>query len=54
MNEKKNNLRKSDFFDYFAIERLGINQKTLEKIRQEIQQAIPKWKELIEVGSYLC
>ena len=50
LNGKKNNLRKNDFFDYFAIKRLGLNQNIIEKITQEIQQAIPEWRELIGVS----
>ncbi len=41
------NLTKSDFFNYFAIEKLGLNQNVIDMIIQEFQQAIPAWQELI-------
>jgi serine/threonine-protein kinase HipA len=44
---RKNNLTRGDLFDYFALERLGLNQKTVAAIEQEFQQAIPKWQEMI-------
>ncbi|WP_131781203.1 HipA domain-containing protein [Legionella gresilensis] len=47
---KKNNLTKHDFFDYLAIERLGLNQKIIDAIIQEFLQAIPKWQELITIS----
>lgn len=47
LNGRKNNLRKRDFFEYFAVERLELNKNSVTEIIQEIQQAIPRWKELI-------
>ena len=47
---RKNNLNKRDIFDYFAVERLGLNQKVIDGIIQEFQQAIPKWQELIGIS----
>jgi serine/threonine-protein kinase HipA len=44
---KKNNLNKNDIFDYFAVERLGLNQKIMDEIIQEFLHAIPKWQTLI-------
>lgn len=44
---RKKNLTKHDFFDYFALTRLGLNQKVIAGILQEFQQAIPQWRELI-------
>jgi len=44
---KKKNLTKRDFFDYFAVERLSLNQKIISEILQEFERAIPKWQELI-------
>lgn len=44
---KKNNLTKSDFLKYFAIEKLGLNQNVIDGIVQEFHQVIPKWQELI-------
>ncbi len=47
---KKNNLNKRDIIDYFAIERLGLNQRVLDEIMGNFQQAIPQWKELVEIS----
>lgn len=44
---KKNNLTKSDFFKYFAIEKLRLNQNVINGIVQEFHQVIPKWQGLI-------
>jgi serine/threonine-protein kinase HipA len=47
INGKKNNLKKHDFLDYYAVEKLGLNQNVIKGVIQEIQQAIPHWKKLI-------
>ncbi len=47
LNGKKNNLRKRDFFDYLAVDRLKLNQVTIQDIIREFQQAIPRWQEMI-------
>jgi serine/threonine-protein kinase HipA len=47
LNGKKNNLNKRDFFDYFAVQRLQLNQNIIEKIIKEINQALPLWQTLI-------
>lgn len=47
---RKNNLTKYDMFDYFAVERLGLNQKVIETIIQTFQKAMPKWQELIHIS----
>lgn len=47
---KKSNLKASDFIDYYAKDRLQLNEKTITNILQQIQQAIPKWKELLEIS----
>lgn len=44
---KKNNLTKRDFFTYFAVEQLVLNQKVIDGIMQEFQQVIPGWRQLI-------
>ena len=44
---RKNHITKRDFFDYFAVERLGLNQKVIERVLHEFQQAIPRWQVLI-------
>lgn len=47
---KKSNLKASDFIDYYAKDRLQLNEKTVEIILQEMWQAIQKWKELLEIS----
>lgn len=47
LNGKKNNLRKHDLLNYFAIEQLKLNQKILGGVLQEIQRVLPNWKKLI-------
>lgn len=44
---KKNNVTKNDFFKYFALEQLELNQKVIDSIIKEFQMAIPRWQELI-------
>lgn len=46
---KKNNLTKSDFFSYFAHEKLGLNQTIIDGILKEFHDVIPKWRELIHL-----
>lgn len=46
LNGKKNNLKKTDYLDYFA-KRLQLNPNMVAKVIQEIQQALPQWKILI-------
>lgn len=50
LNGKKNNLSRRDFIDYFAMQRLDLNQKIIIDVIQEMQQAIPKWKKLIKIS----
>lgn len=47
---KKSNFKATDFIDYYAKERLQLNDKTVETILQHMEQALPKWKELIEIS----
>ncbi|UFH35095.1 HipA domain-containing protein [Flavobacterium acetivorans] len=47
---KKSNLKAADFVDYYAKERLELNEKTIANILQQMQEAIPKWKELLEIS----
>ena len=50
LNGKKNNLTRNDLLNYFAIEKLGLNQKVIDGIVQEFQQVIPLWQELISIS----
>lgn len=47
---KKRNLKVSDFIEYYAKERLQLNDKTIATILEQMQTAIPKWKGLIEIS----
>lgn len=47
---KKSNFNEEIFFNYFGSERLGLNQKVLTNINQEIQFAFPGWNQLIEIS----
>ncbi|WP_234416228.1 hypothetical protein [Flagellimonas amoyensis] len=47
---KKRNLKASDFMDYYAKERLKLNNKTIELILEQMQKGTTKWKELIEIS----
>tara|TARA_R110002012_G_scaffold72738_1_gene185797 strand:- start:42857 stop:43780 length:924 start_codon:yes stop_codon:yes gene_type:complete len=47
---KKSNLKASDFTDYYAKERLQLNEKTIETILKDMFQAKEKWEELISVS----
>lgn len=48
LNGKKNNLKKRDFFEYLALERLGLNENIIADVSEKIQDAIPRWQELIQ------
>lgn len=47
---KKSNLKATDFIDYYAKERLQLNEKTVTTILEQMHNAIPKWKELLEIS----
>lgn len=47
LNGKKNNLRKSDFLDYFALKQLQLNQTVIDTVLQQIKQTLPLWNELL-------
>ena len=47
---KKSNLKAADFVDYYAKDRLQLNEKTVEIILQEMRRATLKWKELLEIS----
>jgi serine/threonine-protein kinase HipA len=48
LNGKKNNLKKSDFLDYFGSERLKLNQNVIKEVIRTIEEAVPVWKNLID------
>lgn len=47
---KKSNLKATDFIDYYAKGRLRLNEKTVVTILEQMENAIPKWKELLEIS----
>jgi serine/threonine-protein kinase HipA len=47
---KKSNLKAADFIDYYAKERLQLNEKTVATTLQQMKKATPKWKELLEIS----
>jgi serine/threonine-protein kinase HipA len=48
LNGKKNNLTKNDLLRYFAKERLGLTEKVIDNILQDISNAVGTWFSLIE------
>jgi serine/threonine-protein kinase HipA len=47
---KKSNFKATDFIDYYAKDRLQLNEKTVTTILEQMHNAIPKWKELLEIS----
>lgn len=47
---KKSNFKSSDLIDYFAKERLELNNKSIDSIIVEMNKNISAWKELIEIS----
>jgi serine/threonine-protein kinase HipA len=47
LNGKKSQLTKKDFLEYFAIDRLQLNQTIITQVVHDIQAALPVWRELI-------
>ncbi len=45
---KKNNLKREDWIDYFALEQLVLNRGTVEEVLDQISRASPKWE--AEIG----
>ena len=50
LNGRKNNLRRKDFIDYYAGEKLNLNIKVINLQLDAIQQAVPVWKNLIAIS----
>ena len=48
INGKKNNLKRRDFVDYFAKERLKLNEASIHSVLEKIYTTLPIWKELIK------
>lgn len=47
---KKSNFKATDFIDYYAKDRLQLNEKTVTTILEQMHNAIPKWKELLDIS----
>lgn len=47
---KKSNFKATDFIGYYAKDRLQLNEKTVTTILEQMHNAIPKWKELLEIS----
>jgi serine/threonine-protein kinase HipA len=46
----KSNFKATDFIDYYAKDRLQLNEKTVTTILEQMHNTIPKWKELLEIS----
>jgi len=47
---KKSNFNRDIFFSYFGKERLGLNDKVLGNIEEELRQAFPEWERLVAIS----
>jgi serine/threonine-protein kinase HipA len=50
LNGKKNNLTHKDFIDYFAYQKLGLNERNVQNLFKSLEQQVPAWKTLIEIS----
>lgn len=48
LNGKKNNLKKRDFFEYLAIEKLQLNEKVIQNVIRDFQLVLSSWEKLID------
>jgi serine/threonine-protein kinase HipA len=49
LNGKKHKLKKDDFFEYLAKERLALTQKSIAQTKSQIKNALPKWIDYIQI-----
>lgn len=47
---KKSNFKASEWIDYFAKERLELNDKTIDAILSDMNKSVSRWTELIEIS----
>lgn len=47
---KKSNFSYDMFFDYFGMERLGLNEKVMGNIEKELRQAFPEWERMVAIS----
>ncbi|PLX69415.1 MAG: type II toxin-antitoxin system HipA family toxin [Denitrovibrio sp.] len=50
LRAKKNKITKADIIDYFAVERLGLNDKVITKAIDQLQSASSEWGTIIEAS----
>lgn len=50
LNGKKNKLKREDFFDYFAVEKLQLTQKSINSILTDFNNSFNKWQHLIKIS----
>ncbi len=54
LNGKKSNLKKNDLLEYFGNERLKLSKTLISEIALELQDCLPKWRELITCSFLLA
>ena len=47
---KKSNFKSTELIEYYAKERLGLNDKTVTTILSDMNKSVSKWTELVEVS----
>lgn len=47
---KKSNFKNTDIINYFAKDRLELNNKTIDSVLKQMENNVTKWKELIEIS----
>ncbi len=47
---RKRNLSRKDFINYFAVERLGLNDRTIDSVISTLMRAIPVWEGEIAIS----
>ena len=50
LNARKNKLRREDFLEYFARDRLGLAERIIDKITTDFANIRPQWEALLEVS----
>ena len=54
LNGKKNNLKRRDFVEYFAADKLKLNHSVITNVMERIYNAQPIWKHLWMIRSAYC
>ncbi len=50
LNGKKNNLTKKDLIEYWGNDRLGLPEKSIQQVYDQIISSFKKWNDLIEIS----